>query len=97
MTARQGQSSHCVKKGSNRNEKLLAPVLALDMIIAAPAGRDLLQGGMNCMNTEEDNRKEDREDPEPLTDEEFEKLKRKEKRTGDIISAIIDFITGFFT
>ena len=86
-----------MQKGSNRNEKLLAPVLALDMITAAPAGRDLLQGGMNCMNTEEDNRKESQEDPEPLTDEEFDKLKRKEKRTGAIISAIIDFITGFFT
>ena len=36
------------------------------------------------------------EDPRPLTDEEFEELKKKEKRTDGIISAIIDFITGFF-
>ena len=51
---------------------------------------------MNNMATEENDKKTGQEDPRPLTDEEFEKMKKKEKRTGGIISAIIDFITGFF-
>ena len=45
---------------------------------------------------EENEKKTEKEDPRPLTDEEFEKLKKKEKRTGAIISAIVDFFTGFF-
>ncbi len=48
------------------------------------------------MNTEEKDKKNEQQDPEPLTDEEFEQLKKKEKRTGGIIATIIDFITGFF-
>ena len=48
------------------------------------------------MPMEKEERKTEQEDPKPLTDEEFEKLKKKEKRTGGIISAIIDFLTGFF-
>ena len=49
------------------------------------------------MSMEEDDRKKNREDPEPLTDEEFEELKRKEKRTSGIIATIIDFLLDFFT
>ena len=53
------------------------------------------------MTTEENEKKNEQkteeEDPKPLTDEEFEALKKKEKRTGGIISGIIDFITGFFS
>ena len=52
---------------------------------------------MNRMSMEENDKKIGQEDPEPLTDEEFEELKRKEKRTGWIISAILDFFMGFFT
>ena len=44
---------------------------------------------------EENDKKIGQEDPEPLTDEEFEELKRKEKRTGRIISAILDFFRAF--
>ena len=40
--------------------------------------------------------KPEREDPRPLTDEEFAEFQRKEKRKGGIISAIIDFFLGFF-
>ena len=49
------------------------------------------------MSMEENDKKIGQEDPEPLTEEEFEELKRKEKRTGWIISAILDFFMGFFT
>ena len=48
------------------------------------------------MTTEENEKKTGQEDPRPLTDEEFNELKKKEKRTGGIISAIVDFFTGFF-
>ncbi len=48
------------------------------------------------MNTEEKDKKTEQKDPRPLTDEEFDNLKKKEKRTGGIISAIVDFFTGFF-
>ena len=34
--------------------------------------------------------------PTPLTDEEFEELQKKDKRTSGILAAIVDFITGFF-
>ena len=48
------------------------------------------------MTTEKNEKQPDQKDPRPLTDEEFDKLKKKEKRTGGIISAIVDFFTGFF-
>ena len=48
------------------------------------------------MTTEDNDRKDEQTPPRPLTDEEFDELKKKEKRTGGIISAIIDFFTGFF-
>ena len=48
------------------------------------------------MNMEEDKRKAEQDDPEPLTDEEVEQLVKKDKRTFGIIAAIIDFFTGFF-
>ena len=51
---------------------------------------------MNDMSTEENEKKTEEKDPRPLTDSEFEELKKKEKRTGGIISAIVDFFTGFF-
>ena len=34
------------------------------------------------MTMEEETKKPEQEDPRPLTDEEFDKLKKKEKRTG---------------
>ena len=49
------------------------------------------------MSIEENDKKIGQEDPEPLTEEEFEELKRKEKRTVWIISAILDFFMDFFT
>ena len=51
---------------------------------------------MNTMTTEENDKQTRQEDPKSLTDEEFDELKKKEKRTGGIIATIIDFITGFF-
>ena len=51
---------------------------------------------MNAMTMEENEEKTGQEDPRPLTTEEFDELKKKEKRTGGIISAIVDFFTGFF-
>ena len=52
---------------------------------------------MNRISMEENDKKIGQEDPEPLAEEEFEELKRKEKRTGWIISAILDFFMDFFT
>ena len=49
------------------------------------------------MTAEDKDKKTEQEPPKPLTDEEFEELKKKEKRTGGIISAIVDFFTGFFS
>lgn len=49
------------------------------------------------MSMKENDKKIGQEDPELLTEEELEELKRKEKRTGGIISAILDFFLGFFT
>ena len=48
------------------------------------------------MTTEENDKQTRQEDLKPLTDEEFDELKKMEKRTGGIISAIVDFFTGFF-
>ena len=48
------------------------------------------------MESEEKNPEEQNEDPVPLTDEEFAKFQKKEKRTQGIISMIVDLITGFF-
>ena len=45
---------------------------------------------------EENNRKDMQEDPTPLTDEEFERYQKKEKRKVTIIGDIIDFIVSFF-
>ena len=45
---------------------------------------------------EEDNSRDTQEDPEPLTDEEFEKFQKKQKREGWIFTEIIDFILHFF-
>ena len=51
---------------------------------------------MNDLNAEENEKKNEEKDPTPLTDREFEELKKKERRTAGIISAIVDFVTGFF-
>ncbi len=48
------------------------------------------------MIMEENNRNTEQEDPKPLTDEEFEEMQKKDKRSFGIISTIIDFIVGFF-
>ena len=45
---------------------------------------------------DENNRENEQEDPQPLTDEELAELQRKQKRTGGIIGTIIDFLLGFF-
>ena len=45
---------------------------------------------------EENNLREEQEDPAPLTDEEFERYQKKEKRKVTIIGDIIDFIVSFF-
>ena len=45
---------------------------------------------------EENNHKDTQEDPTPLTDEEFARFQKKQKREGLIIKDIIDFILTFF-
>lgn len=45
---------------------------------------------------EENNRRNEQEDPTPLTDEEFEQFQKKEKRKFTIIGDIVDFIVNFF-
>ena len=40
--------------------------------------------------------RDEQEDPVPLTDEEFEKFRKKQKRESSIIRDIIEFILGFF-
>ena len=39
---------------------------------------------------------EEKEDPQPLTDEEFAEFQQKENRKVGIIWTIIDFIVSFF-
>lgn len=41
-------------------------------------------------------RRDEREDPTPLTDEELEEFQKKENRKVTIIGDIIDFIVNFF-
>lgn len=45
---------------------------------------------------EENNHTDTQEDPAPLTDEEFARLQKKQKREGWIFTEIIDFILHFF-
>ena len=45
---------------------------------------------------EENRNKDTQEDPEPLTDEEFERFQKKQKREAGIFTTIIDFILNFF-
>ena len=45
---------------------------------------------------EENTNNEEREDPTPLTDEEFARYQEEQKRKSGIIKCIIDFILGFF-
>ena len=45
---------------------------------------------------EENNRRNEQEDPTPLTDEEFEQFQKKENRKFTIIGDIVDFIVNFF-
>lgn len=40
--------------------------------------------------------RDSREDPTPLTDEEFARYQEEQKRKSGIIKGIIDFILGFF-
>jgi len=40
--------------------------------------------------------KKEREDPQPLTDEELAEFEKKEQRKASFIGSIIDFILGFF-
>ena len=52
--------------------------------------------GKESITMEENNDKETQEDPEPLTDEEFARLQKKQKRDSWIFTEIIDFILKFF-
>ena len=45
---------------------------------------------------ENENKDQQEEDPEPLTDEEFARFQKKQKRESGIIADIIDFILNFF-
>ena len=45
---------------------------------------------------EENENRETQEDPEPLTDEEFARYQKKQKRESRILTDIIDFILSFF-
>lgn len=45
---------------------------------------------------EENNRRDEQEDPTPLTDEELEQFQKKEERKVTVIGDIIDFIVSFF-
>ena len=45
---------------------------------------------------EENNRRNEQEDPTPLTDEELEQFQKKENRKVTIIGDIIDFVLMFF-
>ena len=45
---------------------------------------------------EENDRRNEQEDPTPLTDEELEQFQKKENRKVTIIGDIIDFIVSFF-
>ena len=45
---------------------------------------------------EEHKNEDEQKDPEPLTDEEFAKFQKKQKREGWIFTEIIDFILHFF-
>ena len=38
----------------------------------------------------------EKEDPQPLTDEEFERFQKKQRRESRILTDIIDFILHFF-
>lgn len=45
---------------------------------------------------EENNLREEQEDPASLTDEEFERFRKKQKRDSWIFTQIIDFFLHFF-
>ena len=45
---------------------------------------------------EENNNEEVQEDPRPLTDEEFIRFQKKQKRESGIFVNIIDFFLSFF-
>lgn len=45
---------------------------------------------------EENNRRDEQEDPTPLTDEELERFQKQEERKVTVIGDIIDFIVSFF-
>ena len=96
----------CMQFGKNKHRQILPSEICDAYNINAVherrssqsrgSGQGLSRKGMNDMNTEENEKKTEEEDPRPLTDKEFEELKKKEKRTSGIISAVVDFVTGFF-
>ena len=45
---------------------------------------------------EENNRRDEQEDPTPLTDEELERFQKQEERKVTIFTEIIDFFLNFF-
>ena len=87
-----------LRKDANESQKSLSvsDTLSIAAVIVFTRVDSLVKEGMKNMATEENDKKTEQEDPTPLTDEEFDELKKKEKRTGGIISTIIDFFTGFF-
>ena len=46
---------------------------------------------------EENKNSDEQEDPTPLTDEEFARFQKKQKRESRIIADIIDFFLHFFS
>ena len=52
--------------------------------------------GKESIPMEENKNRDEQEDPTPLTDEEFARFQKKQKREGQILSDIIDYILHFF-
>ena len=46
---------------------------------------------------EENKNQDEQEDPTPLTDVEFDRFQKKQKREGRILTDIIEFILHFFS
>ena len=59
--------------------------------------KNLIAGnGKESIAMDENKRRDEEEDPTPLTDEELEQFQKREKRKVTIIGDIIDFIVNFF-
>ena len=86
-------------KARMRNRTALFFLLQTHIIVASNTEKEkkTAQVGMEERITMEENHDKDaREDPEPLTDEEFERFQKKQRRESRILTDIIDFILHFF-